>query len=186
MRTRWNGRVACATGGLAAAAVLAVSARAEAAACSTYPNPVFISGSSASQPVLQALAKVLGSSVSIIYQNPDSCLGLNDALVGEASTEAGIKTQYLDPVAGATACTLDATPQIVDIGVSDVFPATCLANGFITATEAGSTLEVEGPIQAMTIAVPTAAFNGAGSTSISAAAANIVFGNDATIVADQV
>src|SRR5271155_1320940 len=115
MRTRWNGRVACATGGLAAAAVLAVSARAEAAACSTYPNPVFISGSSASQPVLQALAGVLQQSVSIIYQNPDSCLGLGDALTGTASTEAGIKTQYLDPVNGATACSLAPTPEVPDI-----------------------------------------------------------------------
>jgi ABC-type phosphate transport system substrate-binding protein len=185
MRTRWNGRVAHATGALAAAAVLAVSARSVAQttpACSTLApnNPVFISGSSASQPVLQALAKVLGTSVSIIYQNPDSCFGLNDAIVGQPSTEAGIKTQYLDPVNGATACTLDAAPttQVVDIGVSDVFPATCQGNLGMGGTTAGAQMEVEGPIQAMTIAVPQMST----ATSINAAAANIVFGNDAMSV----
>jgi hypothetical protein len=172
--------VAYATAGLAAAAILGISARAEAADCSTYPNPVFISGSSASQPVLQALALVLGSSVSIIYQNPDSCFGLNDAITGTASTESGVATSFLDPVGGtAVACTLNTTtPEVPDIGVSDVFIETC-QNRLSTATvPTGQHIaKVNGPIQAMTIAVPTMS---QGSPSISAEAAYVVFGGDGT------
>jgi hypothetical protein len=176
-----RGRVAYAIAGLAAAAVLGAAGRAEAADCSTYPNPVFISGSSASQPVLQAVAGVLGSSVSIIYQNPDSCYGLNDALTGVASTEGGtVKTNFLDPVSGAAvACTLNATtPEPVDVGVSDVFIETCQTRLNTATPPAGQMIaKINGPIQAMAIAVPTMA---QGSPSISAEAAYVVFGYDAT------
>lgn len=174
--------VAYATAGLAAAAVLGISVRAEAADCSTYPNPVFISGSSASKPVLQALASVLGSSVSIIYQNPDSCFGLNDAINGLVSNETAggttTATQFLDPTNGATACTLNATtPETPDIGVSDVFLKTCQdALNIATVPTGGHVTEVSGPIQAMTFAVPSAS----NATAISAEAAYVVFGYDAT------
>ncbi len=166
--------------GLLTGAVLAVPKPAAAAtpACSSFTNPVFISGSSASKPVLQALAKTIaadGLNVSIIYQNPDSCLGVNDLLTAAPSTEAGISTLYLGTDGSTTtACTLDGTtPQPVDIAVSDVFPATC------STTPLPSTVtEVQGPIQAMTFAVPGGT-SGSSATSISAEAAYVVFGWDA-------
>lgn len=172
--------VALAAAGLAAAAVLGTpfSAHAQVTTplCSSYANPVYISGSSASQPVLQALAVVLGSGVSIIYQNPDSCLGLSDALTGIPSTEAGIKTSYLDPVNGPVACLLDATtPQAPDIGVSDVFLQTCENAGTVSIPSTQKVVEVQGPIQAMTFAVPSTS----SATAISAKAAYVVFGYDA-------
>jgi hypothetical protein len=172
--------VAYATAGLAAVAILGISARAEAADCSSYPNPVFVSGSSASQPVLQALAAVLGNGVSIIYQNPDSCYGLNDAITSAPSTEAGVATSFLDPTSGtAIACTLNATtPEFPDIGVSDVFIETCQTRLATATPAAGQHIaKINGPIQAMAIAVPTMA---QGSPSISAEAAYVVFGYDAT------
>jgi hypothetical protein len=167
-------------------AVLAIAARAEAqtdggtATCDSLTNPVFISGSSASQPVLQALANTIGTSISIVYQNPDSCLGVADFLAGMASTEttpSAVATNYLNPTTQkAVACTLNATTDIVDIAVSDVFAATCTQfTPAIPALTAGQ-VEIEGPIQAMTIAVPAAS---QGPASISAEAAYVVFGGDA-------
>ncbi len=144
--------------------------------CSTLTNPVFISGSSASKPVLVALAATLGANVSIIYQSPDSCLGVQDMLLAQPSTEtaAGSPT-YLNPNGTTSTCTLDTSnPQPIDIAVSDVFPATC-ANNF-SLTIPSTVVEVQGPIQAMTIAVPAAS----NQSSISAQAAYVVFGADAT------
>jgi ABC-type phosphate transport system substrate-binding protein len=171
-------------------AVLALAARANAQTdggtpvCDSLPNPVYISGSSASQPVLQALADTIGTSVSIIYQNPDSCLGVNDFLGGTASTESGIATVYLNPTTGkATTCTINATADIVDIAVSDVFAATCHLYTTSIPALTSSQVEIEGPIQAMTIAVPAAS---QGSPSISAAAANVVFGGDAQTAGETV
>ncbi len=183
MRTRRTISVARGAAGLASVAVLAVGARAEAAnpPCTdavNHPNPVFISGSTAAQAAFQALADALGSQISIIYQNPDSCAGLNDYLTGNASTESGVSNLYLDPVSGkGIACDLNATtPEVPDIGASDVFPATCVQNLGIGAITAANQIEVLGPIQAMTIAVPS----GSNATSISKEAAQLVFGCDAT------
>ncbi len=177
-----RGRIAYAAAGIAGVAVLGAPgrARAQAVGCSTYPNPVYISGSSASQPVLQALASVLGSNVSIIYQNPDSCFGLNDAITGSPSTETvantTVSSNFLDPVSGkAIGCTADPA-QAPDIGVSDVFLKTCQTRlGTATVPAGQNIVQVSGPIQAMTIAVPSMS----AATSISAEAAYVVFGYDA-------
>ncbi len=147
-------------------------------ACSSFPNPVFISGAAVSKPLVQALAKVLagdGSNISIIYQNPDSCLGLNDLIEGQASTESGISVLYLGANGtSTTACTLDTTtPQPVDIAMSDTFASTC------GVTSTTGLTEVLGPIQSMVFAVPGGA-SGSNATSISAEAAYVVFGWDAT------
>ncbi len=164
-------------------AVLAIAVRAEAAnpPCTdavNHPNPVFVSGSTAAQAAFQALADALGTQISIIYQNPDSCAGLNDYLTGTASTESGVSNLYLDPVSGkGIACDLATpTPEVPDIGASDVFPATCQKNLGIGAITTTGQIEVLGPIQAMTIAVPQAST----ATSISREAAYVVFGYDAT------
>jgi hypothetical protein len=181
------------TGLLAAGAVLAASVPAAAQdagttpACSSYPNPVYISGSSASKPVLQALATTLaadGVPISIVYFSPDSCLGVNDLISSQASTESGVSPLYLGSGGTTAACTLNTSnPQPVDIAVSDVFPATCETNAGLTIP--GNVAEVQGPIQAMTMVVPgTSGVSNA--ASISAKAAYVVFGNDATIAADIV
>jgi hypothetical protein len=185
MRTRRTISVARGAAGLASVAVLAIAGRAEAQAdggtpaCDSFTNPVYISGSSASQPVLQALADTLGTSVAIIYQNPDSCLGVNDFLMTppQASTESGVATNYLNPTTQkATTCTINPTTDTVDIAVSDVFAATCTQYNSSIPALTSSQVEIEGPIQAMTIVVPAAS---QGSSSISAEAANVVFGADA-------
>jgi ABC-type phosphate transport system substrate-binding protein len=177
---------------LAAGAVVAAPAPAAAQeagtttpACSSLTNPVYISGSSASKPVLQALATTLaadGVPISIVYTSPDSCLGVNDLLMGQPSTESGVSPLYLE-AGGATETCSVAASQAVDIAVSDVFPATCVANAGLTIPS--SVAEVQGPIQAMTMVVPGGT-SGSSASSISAKAAYVVFGNDATTPAYQV
>ena len=166
--------------GVAGAAVLAVSGRAIAATptCSSLvTNPVYISGSTAVQAALQAVAKALPS-VNIVYLNPDSCLGVADLVAGQASTESGFTPKLLNTDGTTTACVLDSpTPQVNDIAVSDVFPATC---GLTSLTGLGPSsnltlTEVLGPAQAIDFAVPAAS----NATSISAEAAYVVFGADA-------
>jgi hypothetical protein len=160
-------------------AVLAVSGQAAAATCSSLvTNPVYISGSTAVQAALQAVAKALPS-VNIVYLNPDSCLGVADLVAGQASTESGFTPKVLNPDGSTTSCTLDSpTPQVNDIAVSDVFPATCgLASLKNIGPSNNLTLtEVLGPAQAIDMAVPAAS----NATSISGEAAYVVFGADAT------
>ena len=140
------------------------------------PNPVYIAGSSASQPYLQALAVALGSSVSIIYAKPTSCAGLADVTTPQGETG----TFYdLSPAAGVGAVTCTGTgfggsanPIVVDIGVSDVYPASCIVPQI---TLGASQKDFHGPIQPMEITVPYASSE----NSISAEAAYVVFGFDA-------
>jgi ABC-type phosphate transport system substrate-binding protein len=176
---------AYAVAGLLAGGFYAVPASAVTPTCSSLTtNPVFISGSSAAKPILQALAKTLyseGSTIGIIYQNPDSCLGVADFLANGPSTEMGISTLFLgNDGTTTTACTLDSgTPQPVDIAASDVFPATCGVTVSTAMVGTNPIVEVQGPIQAMTFAVPGGG-SGSNATSISAEAAYVVFGYDAT------
>lgn len=195
-------RLACAAAlGVGTAAF--VSSRAEAAvdcsaliaADSAFPSAstaatVYIAGSTAVQVALEALAPVIATkNIAIVYQAPDSCQGVSD-LLGH-SAESGKPYLFLDPGtlfdAGANAglaspitCTVPSAPPI-DIAPSDVYPDTCARNlnigtvGSITTTST-PVRDFFGPIQAMTFAVPAAST----ATSISAEAAYVVFGYDAT------
>ena len=178
---RKNVFVPRATAALLGAAALAgvSSARAAAVACSSYPNPVYVTGASVAKPLVQALAKAVAPlGVSIIYQNPDSCLGLQDLLLNQPSTETGTSTVYLNPNGtSTTACTLSSTsPQTPDIAVSEVYASTC---GYSSDAGANGLVEVLGPVNAMVFAVPGGA-SASSATSISAEAAQVVFGYDAT------
>jgi hypothetical protein len=168
---------------LLAGAALSVSTPAAAIpACSSYPNPVYISGPSGPKPLLQALATTLandGVPVSIIYSSPESCLGVGDLISSQASTESTVSPVYLAPGGTTAVCALNSgAPQPVDIAVSDVFPATCATD--VGLTIPSTVVDVQGPIQAMTFAVPGGPA-GSSANAISAAAAYVVFGYDADI-----
>jgi ABC-type phosphate transport system substrate-binding protein len=165
---------------LAGGCILAIAARADAANCNSYQHPVYIAGSSASQPYLLALAKQFATAnppinISIIYESPSSCQGLTDLLTSGMTETTG--AVYLDGTAD-TATTCDPTNGVpgtgsyVDIGVSDVFPQTCVDYSNIPPLTA-SQKDWWGPVQAMVMAVQ------AGQTmypAISAEAAYVVFG----------
>jgi hypothetical protein len=166
--------------GVVGGTVFAVSGSAIAATplCSSLvTNPVYVSGSTAVQAALQAVAKALPT-VNIVYLNPDSCLGVADLVAGQASTEAGFTPKLLNSDGSTTACVLDSpTPQVNDIAVSDVFPATCGLTSLMNQGPSANLnlTEVLGPAQAIDFAVPAAS----NATSISAEAAYVVFGADA-------
>jgi ABC-type phosphate transport system substrate-binding protein len=164
---------------LAGVSALTVSSRADAAnpPCNGYTNPVYMAGSSAAQPLLQQLAVAIGSSISIIYQAPSSCQGVND-LTGPSNPQDSSSANFLDPNNSGTPTACDPTNGgttplglYVDIGVSDVYPATCNAFSAVPLPGSGQK-EFHGPIQAMTIAVPSTSTQ----TSISAEAAYVLFG----------
>jgi hypothetical protein len=155
------------------------NARAADPLCTTFPNPVFVAGTSAAKSALQAIATKLPG-ISIIYQTPDSCVALSQMTSGQpaiAPKGAVVLTNYLAPDGTTPACALSpgalTNPQeAVNIAVSDVFPATCDKNIGIGGITAGQQIDVLGPIQAQTIDVPTASK----AKSISAEAAYVVFG----------
>jgi ABC-type phosphate transport system substrate-binding protein len=167
---------------LAGGCILAIAARADAANCNSYQNAVYIAGSTASQPILQALAyqlKQAGSPISIIYESPSSCQGLKDLLQTSPLLYETKGASYIDGSTNpGTLVACDPTNMAavmgssVDIGVSDVFPGTCTDYAGIPALTAGQK-DWWSSVQAMVMAVQ------AGQTmypSISAEAAYVVFG----------
>lgn len=157
----------CAAAALAAGTVMVTAVKAEAATCASYPNPVYIGGSSAVQPLLQKIASPLSmgtTPVSIIYISVGSCVGVSDVTTPTPDTTT---PNYIDPTTGTlTACTAPVTGTPLDIGVSDVYPSTC------GVTLASTQKDFNGPNQVMTFLVPKASSE----TSISADAAYTVFG----------
>ncbi len=171
-----------ATAAVVAMGALSITATAGAdPLCTSFPNPVFVAGTSAAKSALQAIAKQLPG-ISIIYQTPDSCIALGEMVSGQpaiAPAGATVTTNYLATDGTTPSCVLSATalnnPQeAVNIAVSDVFPATCNTNLGTGGITEGQQIDVLGPIQAQTIDVPSASK----AKSISAEAAYVVFGFD--------
>ncbi|MGA2450133.1 MAG: hypothetical protein ABTD50_15745 [Polyangiaceae bacterium] len=178
----------------AALAAMTVPGQARAqATCAdpTFPNPVYVAGSTAIQPVLQALAVQLGTQATIVYFANGSCKGLTAVLgtttspgpVGQGLTSVAWPLSQVDgsiqSIGGNTgytaSCSAGSTSlaggQAIDVAFSDVYPGTCTLNassGLPSATQK----EFLGPIQAMGFWVPSSQSQSA----ISADAAYVVFG----------
>ena len=158
---------------IACALALAVAPAARAADCSSLTNPVYVAGSSAVKPFLAKVAAALGklsSPITVVYQAQGSCVGVN--YFSSGSTTKLMGTGVIFDAQGADiagGCTLNE--NTVDIGVSDVYAASC----GVTSLPSG-VKDFLGPIQAMTFVVPSASTQ----TIISAEAAYLVygFGND--------
>ncbi len=160
---------------LVGGATLAISGQASAAdlgACSSVPNIIYTSGSSAFKPVLQAVANVLGSTVSIAYTSPGSCEGLDFVLLGTKDMTTPLPV-FAPGSTTLNTCTPAAGGTTIDIGFSDVYPSTCSATFDTSLPAVGTgTADFLGPDQAMTFAVPS----DSSENSISAEAAYMVFG----------
>src|SRR5579883_682573 len=140
--------IAKAAAALAAAAAVTASAReASAINCNdaSIKNPVYVTGSSAAEPILARLNTILlaqNPPVTIVYQKPGSCAGLT-AIAGTPTALTGTATYGWDGTFTANAtCTMQTPGPNPDVGVSDVFPATC-PNVTLAATQK----EFQGPIQ---------------------------------------
>ena len=152
----------CALAALAGCGVLTSALDAFAADCGTYPNPVYIAGSSASKPIWAALAAANAlPGVSMIYQAPSSCIGLADVMGATPDTTSAV---FMDGSASGVACT---NPGTINIGVSDVFATTCPNTSVLAGFQ-----DFQGPVQVMVMVVPYAST----ASVISADAAYTVFG----------
>jgi ABC-type phosphate transport system substrate-binding protein len=142
--------------------------------CTTLTNPVYITGSTAVQPVLAGLGKSLAGTTTVVYITKNgSCVGVADALGAmQPATTNGV---YWLADGTQQSCSL-AAPQAIDIGVSDVYATTCPA-----VTQAQLTAASVGDFdnffaQTMEFVVPV----GSDQTTISAEAAYLTFGLAAT------
>jgi len=95
--------------------------------------PVIFAGSSAAKPMLKAISQTLATAqtpVRLIYISLGSCAGLADVTMPKKETTVG---SYWDSMGNELMCDnqLDAmgNPNLagnpVDVGISDVFPASC-------------------------------------------------------------
>lgn len=173
---------------LASAAALAAPAASADPTVPCYdpverPNVVYVAGSTAIKPFLGSLATLLAQNsppYTIVYQSQGSCTGV-DAVFSSDPAKNVIKD--IPAVGGkaanwavffssdgttSTQCNLDPNGNVVDVGASDVFAATCGA----TAPAGVQISDYQGPIQAMTFVVPANSSQHA----ISAEAAYMVFG----------
>jgi ABC-type phosphate transport system substrate-binding protein len=142
--------------------------------CSTLPNPVYITGSTAARPLLVELGKYLStltSPTTIVYLGQGSCAGVDAVLNGTPIQGTGTSALSTWDAGGTEhKCDIAATAAVnADVGISDVFATTCLSlpNGL-----GGNVSDFLGPVQAMTFAVPV----GSPEVSISAEAGYYVFG----------
>ncbi len=138
--------------------------------CADQPDPVYVAGSSAVRPVLQALGKALANAATpstIVYIGASgSCDGVNSIVTGLKVT-AG--STYVDNTGALLPCTLPAGGQAVNVGMSDAFPTSCPD---VTPALLAGIGDFAGPVQSMNIVVPKAATQ----TTISAEAAYLTFG----------
>ncbi len=158
--------IACA----AATGSMLTAHAAHAADCTSLPNPIFVTGSSAVQPFLAGIGTVLAAGstpVTIVYKNQGSCTG-GDAIVnGTKMTGTAIYWTASSSVSGET-CDLPTAGQVADVGASDVFWTSC-AGASALPSDVG---DFFGPVEVMTFVVPKASSH----TSISAEAAYLTFG----------
>ncbi|MGC4094041.1 MAG: hypothetical protein QM756_40260 [Polyangiaceae bacterium] len=162
-------------GVLAALSALAFGATAQAQTapdCSTLTNPVYVAGSSAAKPFLKALAtQLIGltgtDKITLVYVSKGSCDGVN-ALATPTTLVTGTASIWSDAgVETAGGCNLPTAGAVVDIGISDVFAASCGVT-----TLASGVKDFLGPVQSMTFVVPKKSTQ----TAISAEAAYLTFG----------
>ncbi|RYE84325.1 MAG: hypothetical protein EOO75_18245, partial [Myxococcales bacterium] len=143
------------------------------------PEVVIVAGSSAIRPFLGIVASLLAPTTTIVYQSQGSCTGVSAIFsddpgkrrirdIPEQGTTAANYAVYFRADGTSEPCLLDPAGAEVDVGVSDVYAASC-------ALEPGPGVQVadnQGPIQPMTFVVPAASTQRA----ISAEAGYLLFG----------
>lgn len=137
-------------------AALAQSTTVSCGDTTVLPNPVYMAGSSAFEPILAQLASQIGTkqNITIIYDPISSCSGVAD-IVDTTQVLSGTAHYYTVDATQASgvainSCTLAGNTKPL-IGVSDVAFDSC------TGTALPATIgEWHGPVQSMLIVVPEA------------------------------
>lgn len=147
--TRFAVALVAAAGGL-----LATRTASAQVDCSTLPSPIYVTGSSAFGPTLNAFQAKLAMETpptTVIYLSSSSCVGATAVVNAVAQTATGV---YYN--ADGTQNTLGCTPAastLADIAVSDVYYASC-GTQVPTTTMPATVGDFLGPVQAMEIIVP--------------------------------
>jgi hypothetical protein len=141
---------------LGALASLTVSSIASAADCDA--DVVLVRGSSASQKLIEAVAKVaVLQGVKIVYSSAgSSCVGgVYEAVtpITTTSGRAATANTSFDAAAPTATCTLNP-PRPADIGVADVYASSCAGiAGVGDTTLPPDVTDTLGPVQAFTLSV---------------------------------
>jgi hypothetical protein len=171
---------------LAFGAASLLAGRAGATDCTTLPNPVYVYGSTAFQPVAQQIAAYLAvqtPAITLVYGGAGSCAGVNtivNAVVtpskGYVLTPSGKSNYfvYYDNTGAKQACDITLPDGGVgvfpDIATSDVYATSCPGQSTVSLVNLNIN-ERLGPVQAMTFVVPKASTQ----TAISAEAAYLTY-----------
>lgn len=147
--------------------------------CASLTNPVYVDGSSAFVPTMGAFAVKLASStankMTVVYTSPGSCAGVNDIATNKDLTGTGTYFTGTPTALVKNSCTLPASGQKADLGISDVFYGSC--GTAAPATQPATLKDFPGPAQAMVFIVPKANTT---TQYITAAEANILYSCGAT------
>jgi hypothetical protein len=144
--------------GVLGLSLLVFPASSAAAPCSGVPSPVFLSGSPAAEPLVQAVAYALQRQdpkpLTVVWKLDSSCGGVEsvalDSLPGSCAPGACVtgKAKFWTLDTRDTTpktCDLDVAGSHVDLALSDVFPATCPA---FTGSPPAGILDTLGPVTA--------------------------------------
>jgi hypothetical protein len=144
-----------------------------------FPNPIYLSGSSAFEPTAGLMALKLGAlagaaKVTLIYSATSSCDGPtnirgNVTLTGSADYFTPNATDATK--ADKHSCSLDAAVTKADVGVCDVFYENCPGNAGMTVP--AGMVDTQGPVQAMIFIVPESNVT---NTNLTAAEAQDIWG----------
>lgn len=148
-----------------------------------FPKPViYATGSTAIQPYVARVSQVLQSigAGSVVYLGSGSCTGVNSMVnpnSGFKLAQLGGTATYYDSQLSAGnvqsgTCSIDDTTKLADLGLSDVFPETCLPQQLSNGLGSLGLNDFHGPVEVMEMVVPTTSTQ----TSISTQAAYMVWG----------
>jgi ABC-type phosphate transport system substrate-binding protein len=141
--------------------------------CADVPNPIYITGSSNAVPLIKAVQPVLSAAspmYTAVMLPQGSCKGIS-AVYDPDVTKHIIKNItnnaafYYNSAGVQTLCLLDAAGVTVDVGASDVYPASC---GY---SPTAGIADYIGPSQSIVMVVPSTSSQ----TTISAEAAHLAF-----------
>jgi len=150
-------RLAVGTATVAAGVLVAGSAHAQMM-CNdaTLPNPIIVTGSSAFEPTLRALAVKLSAEAlpsTVIYTpGTGSCTGVANVVNGMDLGATTGRYYTGGTSAGDKSCTF-AAGQKAHVAISDVYYEACSA---VTQPRPAAIMDVNGPVQAMLFIVPKA------------------------------
>lgn len=163
---------------LAAALLVTSAAHAQSnppvVTCAEQVRPIYLTGSSALKNFIGVVGRLLANDASpytVVYQSQGSCVGVSTVFETDPAKRvikdvAGNYAIFFKADGSSQECALPEEGQTVDIGVSDVYSASC---GYESKT---NVTDYFGPVQPMTFVVPASSQQ----TAISAEAAYLALG----------